>query len=81
MREPLIQPAARALVLRQRRDMGVDEQVCVDERYRNCSPSVTGRTSATSSMLATRHRPRETEGVRYALQGAGAHALPHQRAR
>ena len=69
--ESPIQPLPRGVVLRERADGGVHQQVCIDEDHRNRSPSPAASTSATSSRLPTMHRPRSTVGVRYRTGGSG----------
>ena len=60
----LARPSASRGVLRERADVGVDQQVGIDEDHRNRSPSATASASATSSRLPSRHRPRSAVGVR-----------------
>ena len=70
--DAVIQPCSRHVVLLERTDMGVHQRACVDEDHRNCSRSPAASTSATSSRLPTRHRPRSAVGVRYRTGGPGA---------
>ena len=62
--DPFVEPLVRPRVLRERGHVRVDQQIGVDEDHRNSSPSATASTSATSSRLPARHRPRSTVGVR-----------------
>ena len=54
--QSLVEPGPRAFVLREVPDVGVDEQVCVDEDQRKPSPAPTASASATSSTLSRRGR-------------------------
>src|SRR2546427_1464272 len=69
--QPLIQPGARGFVLGKRGDASIEEQIRVDQNHRYASPSAAASTSATSSMLPSRQRPSEVEGVRYGGRRAG----------
>ncbi len=61
--QPIVEPGSRRRMLSHRGGMGIDEQVSIHEDHKWDSPSAIASTSATSSMLPTRQRPRETSGV------------------
>ena len=59
-----VEPTARLRMLRKGADVGIDEQVGVEQNHRNDSLSATVSTSATLSTLPSRQRPRSTDPVR-----------------
>src|SRR6056297_719045 len=61
--EPVVEPLSGHVMSFEVDDMGVDEDVRVDEDQRSESPSATARTSAMSSMWPIRHPPSETAFV------------------
>src|SRR5215472_3537502 len=69
--ELLIEPIAGSLVLGERIDMGIDQEVGIDKDQAKSSPSVIARTSAILSMLVIRARPRSTDRVRIGERGFG----------
>jgi len=67
--QSLVEPGARALVPSEVLNVGVNEEVRVDEDQWKRSPSAAASASATSSTLSRRQRPRETAFVAWRLRG------------
>src|SRR6516165_9374024 len=61
-------------MLRQRRDVGINKQISVDENHLKDSPSPAARASEMSSKFPIRQRPRSTVSV-WKLAGRGAGAV------
>jgi len=61
--EFFIEPAAGSGMLFECGNMGIDKEVCVDDPHLKFSPSAMARTSARSSILPIRHRPKDTDRV------------------
>src|SRR4026207_1153297 len=79
----VVQPGARALMLLEEANVGVDEKVRVDQNHLKDSPSATARTSAILFTLAARHEPSPTERGRHSprfLAGAIMLCMPSRRA-
>ena len=57
----LVEPIARHGVLLEYGDVGVEEEIGVDNPHRKSSPSAMAMTSAASSMLPIRQRPKSTD--------------------
>lgn len=78
--QALIGTPACALVLGKRADVGVCEEVRIDQDHLNDSPSAAVSTSETLSTLPTRQRPSDTALVRRGhRRGAGAAIWPKPR--
>src|SRR6516162_8915686 len=61
-------------MLRERRDVGINKQISVDENHLKDSPSLAARASETSSRFPIRHRPRSTVSE-WKLAGCGLGAV------
>lgn len=71
--QTIIEPNARAFVLRELVHVSIDEQVGVEEDHRKASLSATASGLVTLSRSPIRHRPRDTTSVRRrGLSGAGS---------
>ncbi len=70
-----IEPIPSELVLRERADTGINQEVGVDQNQSKLSPSAIASASATLSMLGMRTRPRSTDCVRKGLRGFGRAAI------
>lgn len=70
-----IRPFARCAMLEKRCDVGVDQNIGVDQNHLKDSPSVAARTSETLSMLPSLHRPRLTVRVRNGSLRRGREAI------
>lgn len=70
-----VEPFTRRRVLLGSVDMGIDENVDIDQDHLNASPSTTARTSATLSILGISSAPASTDLVRNGLRGFGRESI------